>query len=566
MNSNVDKIKDRLSIVDVLGSYIKLEKSGKNFKACCPFHNEKTPSFFISPDRGTFYCFGCGKKGDIFSFVEAFEGIDFLGSLKLLADKAGVILENEKSGDRSERDKGFSVLDVATKFFESNLSQDKLAKEYLKNRKVSEETIKKWRIGSISNEWRDLYNHLKQLGFDDRAIEQVGLIKKGEKGDYYDRFRGRIIFPISNTSEKVVGFTGRILINDEKQAKYLNSPETPFFSKSHILYGLHLAKTSIRKNNFSILVEGQFDVIMAHQMGYTNTVATSGTALTDDQLTQLSRLSSRIVIALDADGAGFRASEKAWQLALAKGMDVKIARLPAGKDPADLAKDDPESWKKAIREATHIIDCLIEQIDAKRLDRRSLAIELHNVVMPYLNKIESAIEQSHFIERVSQKFAVPQEVLWQEMGGNKKIESLATPSQQENSGDKKSIVDQLVGIVFWQRAKSKPDFNLNSLENKLIELIGVDVLTLAERNPDIEAMIFATESAYSDEKVLKKTIKELLVRLEKSILDSKRIQIRKELESLENSDSHDLQDKLLQELQVISKSIESLGTSNIDID
>lgn len=566
MNSNVDKIKDRLSITDVLSSYIKLEKSGKNFKACCPFHNEKTPSFFVSPDRGTFYCFGCGKKGDIFSFVEAFEGIDFVSALKLLADKAGIILENEKSGDRSEREKGFTVLDVATKFFESNLLQDKAAKEYLKNRKVSDETIQKWRIGSISNEWRDLYNHLKQLGFDDRAIEQVGLIKKGEKGDYYDRFRGRVIFPILNTSEKVVGFTGRILVNDDKQAKYLNSPETPFFSKSHILYGLHLAKTSIRKNNFSILVEGQFDVIMAHQMGYTNTVATSGTALTDDQLTQLARLSSRLVIALDADGAGFRASERAWQLALAKGMDVKIARLPAGKDPADLAKDDPESWKKAIREATHIIDCLIDQIDAKKLDRRTLAIELHKTVMPYVNKIESAIEQSHFIERISQRFGIAQEVLWQEMSDPKKVESLPMLSQQENSGDKKSTIDQLIGIIFWQRSKSKPDFKLESLEKKIIDLVGEDVLTLAERNPDIDAMIFATESAYSDEKVLKKTIQELLVRLEKSVLDSKRIQIRKELQAAENSGDNTLQDKLLSELQVISKSIESLGTTSIDID
>lgn len=567
MNSNVEKIKDRLGIAEVISSYIKIEKSGKNFKACCPFHNEKTPSFFISPDRGTYYCFGCGKKGDIFSFVQEFEGIDFVSSLKLLADKAGVTLVNEKSGDRSEREKGFIVLDQATKFFEENLSKNNLAKDYLKNRSVNDETIKKWRIGSIGNNWADLRNHLKQLGFEDNLVEGVGLIKKGDKGDYYDRFRGRIIFPLFNSVGKVVGFTGRILVADDKQAKYVNSPETSYFSKSHILYGLHLAKSSIRKNNFSILVEGQFDVIMAHQMGYTNTIATSGTALTDDQITQLSRLSSRIVIALDADSAGFKASERAWQLALSKGMDIKLAKLPKGKDPADLAKENPEEWKKAIRESLHIIDFLADQIEEKKLDRRSLAIELHKNIVPYLNKIESAIERAHFIEKISQKFKIDQDVVWQEISENKNIDSNKNVqvNQDNYSNDKKSLIDQIIGIIFWQQNKNNPDIDVQELKNKMNELVGDNYLILAERNPDIESIIFATESMYSDIGVLKKTIKELLLRLEKNVLDFKRTEIKKSLEMAENSNDHELQDKLLLELQEISKSIESLNTKIIDI-
>lgn len=567
MNSNVEKIKDRLGIAEVISSYIKIEKSGKNFKACCPFHNEKTPSFFISPDRGTYYCFGCGKKGDIFSFVQEFEGIDFVSSLKLLADKAGVALVNEKSGDRSEREKGFIVLDQATKFFEENLSKNILAKDYLKNRNVNDETIKKWRIGSIGNNWSDLRNHLKQLGFEDNLVEGVGLIKKGDKGDYYDRFRGRIIFPLFNSVGKVVGFTGRILVADDKQAKYVNSPETSYFSKSHILYGLHLAKSSIRKNNFSILVEGQFDVIMAHQIGYTNTIATSGTALTDDQITQLSRLSSRIVIALDADSAGFKASERAWQLALSKGMDIKLAKLPKGKDPADLAKENPEEWKKAIRESLHIIDFLADQIEEKKLDRRTLAIELHKNIVPYLNKIESAIEKAHFIEKISQKFKIDQDVVWQEISENKNFDSNKNVqiNQDGYSNDKKSLIDQIIGIIFWQQNKNNPDIDVQELKNKINTLVGDNYLILAERNPDIESIIFATESMYSDVVVLNKTIKELLFRLEKNVLDSRRSEIKKSLEIAENSNDHELQDKLLLELQEISKSIESLNTKIIDI-
>ncbi len=566
MHSDVEKIKEKLDIVELISSYIKVDKSGKNFKACCPFHNEKTPSFYISPDRGTFYCFGCGKKGDVFSFVESFEGVDFVTALKILADKSGIVLSNTNFGDKSEKDKGFKILDSATTFFENQITKNEAAKNYLIGRGVTEETIKKWRIGSIENNWSDLYNHLKTLGFEDRDIEQVGLIKKGDRGNYYDRFRGRIMFPIFNPSEKVVGFTGRILISDDKQAKYVNSPETPFFTKSNILYGLQFAKTSIRKNNFSILVEGQFDVIMSHQCGYTNAVATSGTAMTDEQLTQLARISSRIVIALDADGAGFRASEKVWQLALSKGMDVKIAKLPIGKDPADLIKESPEQWKKSIREATHIIDCLIDQIDSKKLERRQLAIEIHNVLIPYVNKLENAIEQSHFIEKISRKFNITQDVLWRdvsEVKGN--IPDAKNFSVVEKIKENKSLNDQLIGILFWQKSKVTPDVDIVKLEKNIKEIIGEDELSLAERRPDLESIIFTTESIYSDEKVLVNTIRELLVRVKKSSLESRRTEIKKELEFSDNSTDSLSHDELLKELQEISKTIESLHITDMDI-
>ena len=259
MNSPVQKIKERLSIEDVVSSYIKLDQAGSNLKANCPFHNEKTPSFFVSPDRGSYYCFGCGAKGDIFSFVEEFEGLDFKGALKILANKAGVVLEQYNTEEESEKERLYRAMEEATKFYSQNLTKNEKAREYLKSRGLTENSIEDFRIGFAKDDWRELYNYLRSKNFTDKEIELAGLAKKSEKG-YYDRFRGRIMFPISDSSGRVIAFSGRLFIDDGKSAKYLNSTDTPIFSKSAVLYGLDKAKDSIRKNNFSILVEGQFEI------------------------------------------------------------------------------------------------------------------------------------------------------------------------------------------------------------------------------------------------------------------------------------------------------------------
>ena len=236
MSDSVEKIKERLGIVEVVGGYLKLEKAGKNLKARCPFHNEKTPSFFVSPDRGSFYCFGCGAKGDIFSFVEQFEGLDFKGALKLLAERAGVRLEYERSSlstDKSGREKLFQVLEKAADYFEANLKLNDEARNYLKKRGLTEKTITTFRLGFAPDEWRSLLTHLKSDKFSESVLEKAGLIKKGETGgNYYDRFRGRIIFPIADSAGRIVGFSGRILSGKPDDAKYLNSPETELFVKS----------------------------------------------------------------------------------------------------------------------------------------------------------------------------------------------------------------------------------------------------------------------------------------------------------------------------------------------
>ena len=241
--SSVDQIKSKIDIVSLVSSYIKLEKAGTNFKGRCPFHNEKTPSFFVSPDRGSYYCFGCHAKGDIFTFVEEFEGLDFIGSLKVLADKAGVELDQYRTGEKSERETLFSVLEKATFFYEQKLSQNNEALNYLKGRGITDETIKDFRIGYAPNDWRELLNFLKDKGVSEKEMLSVGLIKQKDSSlsignSHYDVFRGRIMFPISDSSGRVVGFSGRILVADDKSPKYLNTPETVLFNKSEILFGL----------------------------------------------------------------------------------------------------------------------------------------------------------------------------------------------------------------------------------------------------------------------------------------------------------------------------------------
>jgi DNA primase len=395
-DDSVQKIKDRLSIVDVVAPYVELQRSGKTLKGRCPFHSEKTPSFHVSEERNTYHCFGCQAGGDIFTFVQAMEGLDFKGALQQLAERAGVALNPVNPQERNERDTGYAALEAATRSYEAVLSTHAAAREYLASRGVTAATIAKWRIGYAPPEWRKTADTLRAQGFATEVLARVGLVK-GEAGkEPYDVFRDRIMFPIADSAGRVVAFSGRILSKDSDAPKYVNSPETPFFSKSHILFGYDKAKQSIRSMNFSLIVEGQFDVVMSHQAGYTNTVAVSGTALTPDHVTSLQRLSSRVVLALDADRAGIAAGTKAAELMLRRGMDVKVARLPLGMDPADVVQKDTAAYKKAIGSAVHIIEFLLEHVRATTTDERTFKLRVREQVLPFVAHIQNQIDREHF--------------------------------------------------------------------------------------------------------------------------------------------------------------------------
>ena len=423
----VEQIKERLPVVDIISSYIKLDRAGANFKGKCPFHNEKTPSFLVSPDRGSYYCFGCGAKGDIFTFVQEFEKVDFKEALSLLADRAGVTLEkyvnDEAKKEDSEKDRLRKIMEDATSFFEEEFRQDDQSLSYLVARGLEDKTIREWRIGSTKKGWSNLYDHLKGLGYSDNEIEKAGLAKKGNHG-FYDRFRSRIIFPIFDPSGKVVAFTGRSKeweqateAIDSKEAvvpaKYLNSPDTILFDKSKTLYGFHKAKQVISKWKFWILVEGQMDLLLCHQAGFGNAIATSGTALTRQQLEMLVRFSKNLLIAYDGDKAGIEAARRAWILALSLSIDVKMARMPEGSDPADVILKDVSLFRDAIKGGTHIVEFYLNVLISRGLTGRELGKQVEKEILPYVKAIESAIDQAHFISLISSKTGIKEDILFE---------------------------------------------------------------------------------------------------------------------------------------------------------
>ncbi len=355
MSSEVEQIKERLNIADVVGGYLKLEKAGQNFKAKCPFHNEKTPSFFVSPDRGSYYCFGCGAHGDIFSFVEAFEGVDFRGALKSLAAKAGVEL---KGGDRTgdnKKERLYAAMEAAAEFFETELSNNSAARDYVLSRGITEKTIHSFRIGYAPSEWRTLRTHLEAKKFGINELFAAGLVKKNEKGDFYDVFRGRVMFPIADSSGRVVAFSGRTLDEKENPPKYFNTPETELYSKSHTLFGLDKAKSSIRKFDHAILVEGQMDLVMSHQAGFTNTVAVSGTALSenaaDESASGISLITRFRKISKSPSTRMKRESKRRFapRESLCPSVWMSKSRLDVkGEDPGGYYPPRPESLERAL--------------------------------------------------------------------------------------------------------------------------------------------------------------------------------------------------------------------------
>ena len=537
--NNIEQIKDRLNILDVVGAYLKLEKAGSNFRARCPFHNEKTPSFFVSPERGTYKCFGCGAGGDIFSFVEQFEGVDFKGALKILAEKAGIELKREDPKKIENRNRIYEILEEATLFFENNFknkqsasSAEKMAWEYLLRRGLTEQTIKQFRVGFAEDGWRHLFDFLTGKGYDAFEIKKAGLIKQGEKGGYYDRFRSRIIFPLFDNSNRPIAFSGRFFDKDNKpceNAKYLNSPETELFSKSNILYGYNFAKTSIRKRDFSILVEGQMDLLMCHQVGYNNTVASSGTALTENQLRLLNRLSNKIILAFDGDNAGFASATKAASIALRLGMDARLLALETEMDPAELILTDLPSWKKALKEAKHIIDFYVAKLTSEIADKRKLNIEIQNKVLPFVALINSEMEKANFVEGLATHLEIPSGTIWEELEKLKATASNAVdytrginPENQMPASDnspatrRQQILRQLAGIYLWQLEAKKIIVDLKKLENKILKIIDASVFDKIKNDIIFEAEIF-----FEEDQDINAKINELLLNLKIETLNEK---------------------------------------------
>lgn len=512
MADTVQQIKDRLNITDVISGYVKLERAGQNMRARCPFHAERTPSFIVSPDRGTYHCFGCGVGGDMFSFIQAIEGVDFKGALKMLAEKAGVELVYSKGEKKDDKDRLFEAMEAATIFYQSKLNDD--AEEYLKKRGLEKKTVSAFRIGYASDEWSELSNHLRKKKFTDKEIVDAGLAKKGDKG-LTDKFRNRIMFPIADTAGRVVAFSGRTF--GEKAhpdaPKYLNSPETALYHKSRILYGFDRAKQTIRKHNFAILVEGQMDLILSHQAGWANTVAVSGTAFTVEHSALLKRMSENLVIALDADAAGFKAAARAARAALQQGLNVKVAQLPNDVDPADLIlKDGPDAWKTRIREAKDIITFLLDVLEQHAKAKDAFRRSVETVVLPFLNDVQSPIAREQYQKEIAKRLGVSESSVASATKMVKPEPQPVVKKEDVRPADAPNRIKQAYGLLLWQESMKVPALDTDAYAGDLEEAIGSEAMEELRRMPldDKEILRFFAEKLHGTNGSLKRDTKTLL--------------------------------------------------------
>lgn len=456
----VEQIKEKINLVDLIGEYVPLKKVGANHKGLCPFHHEKTPSFMVSEEKQIWHCFGCSKGGDVFTFLQEREGVDFKEALKILAERTGVVLKRENPRVLARRERLWRLLEITTKFYAKALYESRsgaTARVYLKKRGVGAFATDLFKLGFAPDSFQILGEFLKKKGFKEEEISAAGLTAPKKTGGYYDRFRYRLIFPLFDLHGRVCGFAGRVL-RDEALPKYLNSPETEIYHKGRMLYGLNLAKSEVRRRDFVILVEGYLDLIASHEAGVTNIVASSGTALTLEQINLVKRFTKNLYLCFDMDLAGQSATRRGVELALAEGLNVKIITLLSGKDPDELIREEPKAWQKAIKEAKplyeHYFTQAFEKFDPSSLNSKKKAFAL---LLPLIAKIPDKLEQSHYVQRLAAKTGVEETVVYEALRktsnshfrvksseDKKFVQSNSAPSKEKNA--LKATAEHILGL------------------------------------------------------------------------------------------------------------------------
>lgn len=553
MNSPIDEIKNRLDIVEVISSYVKMQKAGVNYRALCPFHSEKTPSFFVSPARQIWRCFGgCGEGGDIFKFIMKIENVEFGDALRILAQKAGVELKKQSPDLKTKRQRLYEICEIATQFFEKQLKESKTGKEvknYLLKRGISEDSIKRWRLGYNPDLPKALSGFLLQKNYHLKEIENSGLVVRNNSNNYFDRFRGRIIFPVFDLNSQVVGFGGRIF-NDDKNAdvaKYINTPNTLLYDKSRILYGLNFTKIDIRKKNECILVEGYTDVILLFQQGFKNVIASSGTSLTSEQLNIIKRYSDNILTAFDMDFAGDSATKRNIELAQSMGFNIKVVLLPEGFDPADMVLKDPEGLSKAIEQARSILDFYFENVFSKFDSKTPYGKkEISKVLLPLIKIIPNSIERAYWIQRLSKQLEVKEDDVVEELEKLKTKENSSYQLQEEKSyfveekkNSRKELLEEralLLSLKFPHlvNALGKEDkILLNSLKDKKESNKDYfDYLLFKAETEDFEEKEVLPEISFCIKEIQRLEIKNQLEKISQEIKEAEQVRNFKKVEEL----------------------------------
>ncbi|MDB5170930.1 MAG: primase [Candidatus Saccharibacteria bacterium] len=493
----VEEVKTRLSIEDVIAEYVQLKRAGRNWKGLSPFSPEKTPSFVVSPEKQIWKDFSSGKGGSMFDFVMEVEGVDFKGALELLARKAGVDLEQYRSSPKQggpNKERLHEALELATKFYQVQFSQNNMALEYVfKKRGYTKETALEWKIGYSPNNGSALIDFAKSKGFSEQELTGAGLTARSYRGGVQDMFRGRLMIPLQDAQGRIIGFTARQLDDDPNAPKYINTPQTVLYDKSRHVYGLHLAKESIRKTKFVVLVEGNLDVIASHQAGVRQVVATAGTALTEPHLKALSRFTGDIRLSFDADKAGVAATERAIPIASRVKVSLSIIDIPSGKDPDELIKQDPALWTGAIDKHQYALDWLIKRYRALLdLDSAQGKREFSDVLLPVVRSLSDDVEKDHYMNLIAKTIDVSRDALEQKFNKTtdatpavRRRQVKTTPAKLDKTAiENQRIQDHYLSLVLM-RMTLREFLNLVTPEMLFTE-DGRELLEFLKNNPDFD--------------------------------------------------------------------------------
>ncbi|PIZ94628.1 MAG: DNA primase [Candidatus Magasanikbacteria bacterium CG_4_10_14_0_2_um_filter_37_12] len=598
MNNDVQEIKDKVDVVDLINEYVQLKPAGVNHKGLCPFHHEKSPSFMANRERHSWHCFGCSKGGDIFTFIEEIEGMEFKEALKYLADKAGVVLTKNFSGDNggSQKNKIKEINHEATRFFHNFLLKMAISKpaiEYLSNRGLTLDTIETWQIGFVADQWDLLTQYLLKKGYSIDDLVASGLTIKRDvasaqsgKG-FYDRFRGRIMFPIWDVHDSVVGFTGRVLVETERSGgKYVNTPQTVVYDKSRVIFGLNKAKKTIRSQDLIVMTEGQMDVIACHHAGMANVVASSGTALTEHQIKLLKRYSNNINMAFDADEAGVKAAKRGIDLALQAGMNVRVIQIPdgAGKDPDEVLKKNKQVWFTAVENAEAVMDWYFNRaFNQKNLSDPKQKQEVAAVLLREIKNIPFAVERDHWLQILSQRLGVDVPVLREDLVyiKNEQKEAHSTQStileKQNNILEKKTKFELLFErflILFLRYPKIKipnSKFQIPNLSTPCLQTLyesiqksytegNIDINLLRQechvdnKENIVDILLMQGELDFSDvtEQEGQKEIEKIFFMVQNEANKTNRKNLEYQIKQAESVGDQENLKKLLQEFQALS--------------
>jgi DNA primase len=480
-----EEIKAKLDIVDFIKDYIQLTPAGVNFRARCPFHNEKSPSFVVSPDKQIWHCFGCGKGGDVFKFLMELENIEFVEALRILAQKAGVELKRQNPQEVSERVRLLDIMDISRRFYHKFLMESPAAasaREYLKKRGLTDDGLETWQIGFGPDTWDGLLKVLKAQGYNEAEIMKTGMIIQNEKKrSWYDRFRSRIMFPISDANGHTVAFSARV--SPEKEAtetmgKYINSPQTVLYNKSQILFALDKAKQAIKQADQVIIVEGQMDAITAHENGYRNVVASSGTALTKEQITLLKRFTSNFALSFDSDAAGHMAADRGIREAMKQDIDIRVIEVQGGKDPDECIRKDRAGWEKAVAEAKHMMAYYFQRtfasVDIGRIEgKRQAAAKL----LPIIADMANPIEKSYWLRALADSVQVEESVLREALPKRSQAYPAPTPTAPAPAPVQRlapKTREEQLSEFFVALILRFPELIATALENLSLEVLGGD--------------------------------------------------------------------------------------------